>query len=94
MLQFAVVDRLLDEHGQARAQRARQSEDRHERVERAERQSWPVAFRPLPLVGFVRRPDAGELRQCRFRVMRNPRSRFVAAGMPVPPSAVWMARMG
>lgn len=27
-------DRLLDEHGQARAQRARQSEDRHERVER------------------------------------------------------------
>ena len=72
MLQFAVVDRLLDEHGQARAQRARQSEDRHERVERAERQSWPVAFRPLPLVGFVRRPDAGELRQCRFRVMRLP----------------------
>lgn len=29
-----------------------------------------------------------------FSGMPNPRSRFVAAGMPVPPSAVWMARMG
>ena len=52
MLQFAVVDRLLDEHGQARAQRARQSEDRHERVERAERQSWPVAFGRSPSSGL------------------------------------------
>ena len=53
LLERTVVDGLLDEHGQACAERARQGEYGDDRVDWLEDESWTVAFGPVLFSRFV-----------------------------------------
>lgn len=66
LLERTVVDGLLDEHGQACAERARQGEYGDDRVDWLEDESWTVAFGPVLFSRFVGRLDAGQIPQCGF----------------------------